>query len=211
MLASRTRDSDAVVTVSPAASGALREGACPVRTLARSRSGSPCRRLAAAGLLAALAALTAAAWRRTGAERSVPRTPSRLALDVAAPNGTRLHIPAAGSPPTVLLYVSPDCPHCHAELSNWGEVAGRHPGLLATVDVVVVSPPRAAEASWVPVNFPHRYFRDGGREIARTLGVRAVPFCVWADSSGSVRRVTIGETGTDQIVGNLRLITGVGT
>lgn len=185
-------------------------GGNPPRTAPRRPGGRWHRRLAAAGVLAALAVAATAAWRGTGSVRTVPPAPTRLTLNVTASDGTRLRVPSAGSRPTVLIYVSPDCRHCHAELARWGEVARRDPGLLSRVDVVVVSPPRAGDASWISSGLPHRYVRDGNGEIARRLGVRAVPFCVYADPSGAVRRVTVGETGTEPIARSLRLIAGVG-
>jgi hypothetical protein len=59
--------------------------------------------------------------------------------------------------------------------------------------VVAPDPPREADTSWVPRALPHVRVRDEHGDIARALGVRAVPVTLYVDRADTVRDVIVGE------------------
>jgi hypothetical protein len=95
----------------------------------------------------------------------------------------------------VALYVTGSCPFCRAELAHWGTLAGRFPELFRSLRVVVIAPdpPGAADTTWLPHALPHVRVRDAHGDIARALGVRAVPVTLYLDPADTVRDLTVGE------------------
>ncbi|MFN2397328.1 MAG: hypothetical protein ABR543_01595 [Gemmatimonadaceae bacterium] len=147
-------------------------------------------------LVISAAALTARA--AIGGQRA--RRPKRppFELVVSAPD-TRGHpwLPAhpAGLP-QVILYVSPKCPHCHAELDEWNRLALALPGLAARVAIVIVTPAPAepSDTSFIPARLRHRRIWDRDRRIGRALQLRAVPASVYLSPRGVVRHLHVGRS-----------------
>jgi peroxiredoxin len=113
------------------------------------------------------------------------------------PLRSALPVPADSPSPrlTVALYVTASCPFCRAELAHWGTLADRFPELFRFLRVVVIAPdpPRAADTTWLPRALPHARVRDAHGDIARALGVRAVPVTLYLDPADTVRDLTVGE------------------
>jgi hypothetical protein len=107
--------------------------------------------------------------------------------------------PAAvdGSDVGVLLYVSEGCPYCAVELERWaralGSATGRPP-------LVVLSPESGTgDVRYLPGPLRSAWIRDVTGDLARTLGVRAVPFRAVLDGAGTVVEVASGLTPPERI------------
>lgn len=156
-------------------------------------------RVTAGVVLVGLASGLAVGWCYAKARRA-PALPSEVAVSGLTAGGATWRFPAGSGRAAVLLYVSPRCPHCHLELGRWADVARRHPELFATVDLVIITPGDAPpDEGWIPDGLAYLPVRDPDGTIARTLGVRAVPQAVYASADGSVRAITVGETGVEGI------------
>jgi hypothetical protein len=171
------------------------------------------RRALAVAILLVLVAALASGWRYASARRAaaVPReVPYALGdLEGVTADGVQWRFPSGAPRPTVLIYASPTCGHCRAELERWAAAAAMRPDLLARVDVVVIAPGAVAETTTlVPPGLVARHVADGGGRIARALALRAVPFEVFVAPDGTALEQAVGETGVDVILARVARLVG---
>ena len=160
--------------------------------------------VAASVLAAALVIVEKPGRGRTGPDQAdLPwALPPLTASAVRGGSSTAAEMSAA---PAALIYVTHTCPHCKAELARWDSLApGSHPGLVADVRArvrVIASPSSPMEPlDWVPASLRARTVHDADGDIARELGVRAVPATFWVDAADTVRWVRTGQTGRSALV-----------
>ncbi len=165
---------------------------------------SPGRRAAGAAVLLALVATGALAFaaarhHREGAPLRAPFPFPRGAARSPEASGW-LHAGARPGP-AIVVYVSRTCPHCHAELERWASLAGTEPGLLRAVDftVVVAGAPTGTIGTLVPAVPGSRLLFDPDGRLGRALHLRYVPYVLYVDAAGIVRRTRSGEVPRDSI------------
>lgn len=171
------------------------------------------RHLAVAILLLLSAALGwgwryASGRRATAAPREAPY--ALRDLDGAGADGISWRLRSDTLRPTVLIYASPTCGHCRAELARWAEAGVRRPDLLARIDVVVITSTAAGETTpLIAPGLVARRVLDGDGRIARALALSAVPFEVFVTPDGTAREQAVGETGVDVILARVARLVGL--
>jgi len=107
-----------------------------------------------------------------------------------------------------LLYVSPTCPHCHAELRRWEAIGKMQPALLAGLQLVVIVPASIPSSlrDFLPRTLRIRVVIDADRKLARSLRVRAVPHVAFVDRELMARSTSIGQINRYRTMANLRTV-----
>jgi len=118
--------------------------------------------------------------------RSVPFHPG--ALTGVGANGKPQTVTERGA--RILLYLREDCPFCQEELSRWADVLG--PTGEAPVLAVLAPGSKEDYPSHLPTALRRRWMRDPGGDIARRLGVTAVPTLTVLDHRGAVIELHVG-------------------
>lgn len=111
--------------------------------------------------------------------------------------------------PMAVVYVDRSCVHCKAELELWESMAGSDTGAL---EVWVVASPRSdmASANWVPPSLRARTVQDRDGNVARVLGVKAVPATFWVDAADTVRMIRVGRSDHGMLAENRAALVGRG-
>jgi hypothetical protein len=98
---------------------------------------------------------------------------------------------------TLLLILSPTCPHCLANFHNWKELMP----LIAAENVVLVDLTSTADAAYmaaIAMPADSQMIRIGTQE--RSLyNLSATPTTIWLDAHGVVKHVWAGELQDDQL------------
>lgn len=136
-------------------------------------------------------------YARRSLDARVPAVPPILSAETA-PGVAESALDAAGSAPTILLYVTETCPYCIVELSRWRAVEEMPEGAPR---IVVIAPGPLPDsilpASAIVVS-------DTAGTMARELGVRMVPSLFVVDVVGTVVETRTGVNDPASIEGLLR-------
>ena len=150
-----------------------------------------------AGVAPARAAAAAPAA-APAAPAAAPTKPTPQAGDVVPPFDT-LTVDGAEKSisfkkgPTVLLFFSPSCPHCHKMIPKWNQAyRDRKPG----VDVygVMIDKEHPGFFMMMPIDFPIlRFYEKPGRSVMDKIKVHNVPATLRLGAGGKVEDVAMGE------------------
>jgi thiol-disulfide isomerase/thioredoxin len=95
--------------------------------------------------------------------------------------------------PTVLLFFSPSCPHCHKMIPKWNQAyKDRKPGV--EVYGVMIDKEHPGFFMMMPIDFPIiRFYEKPGRAFMDTFKVHNVPATLRVGAGGKVEDVAMGE------------------
>jgi thiol-disulfide isomerase/thioredoxin len=95
--------------------------------------------------------------------------------------------------PTVLLFFSPSCPHCHKMIPKWNQAyKDRKPGV--EVYGVMIDKEHPGFFMMMPIDFPIlRFYEKPGRAFMDTIKVHNVPAMIRVGAEGKVEDVALGE------------------
>jgi peroxiredoxin len=111
--------------------------------------------------------------------------------------------------PRVLMVWAPWCPHCQVELPRMAQTAAAYPGVeLVSVTTAVDERPGPTPQAFMDehgLTFPVA-LDDANGTIASALGLTAFPLTYYVDGDGTISKVTVGESSTEEIQAALQAI-----
>lgn len=154
------------------------------------------QRVAAFGVLTGVAALCLAMAVLGRGSPKDPLPPPVLS-EMTAPSVVQAVFDSSAGRPRILLYVTEQCPYCREELSRW-----RRARVPDDASAVVVIAPTPLPDSLLPQMAV--MVADSAGNMARELGVTAVPSLLLVDPDGAVIQSRVGLNDPERIDSLLR-------
>lgn len=176
------------------------------------RTPSPLRRRRAVGVLVLASALSVGGMALIAGVRPSGHRAPLTPFDPGALSGFTLDGLSRTLPTDsayTLLYVSPECPFCRAELAARVRRARAHPSLAAPIVVFAPGTTRGRAMALLH-GYPHPVLLDRTGSIGRALRISVVPCTISLDASGRAVAVHLGLTRTGGEISS-RTTTGANT
>jgi hypothetical protein len=115
----------------------------------------------------------------------------RSVLTVAATSNAA----CPASVPVVVMYVNPDCPHCHAELQRLAaRIHGNARSARCVGLAIVAAPTKTLLTTWLPPDLVPLLAWDYDGAVAHTLRATLVPTTAYITRKGVVVARVVGES-----------------